>query len=238
MVRIEQVGKEYITEAGTLCAVKKLSLHLPPGSMTTLLGRSGCGKTTLLRMIAGLETLSSGRIERNLSFQDMGYVFQEPRLMPWLTVEENICFVTQGGRTKNRNAGDLSSILKSLGLQSSGSLYPHQLSGGMAQRVALGRTLYCQPKLILMDEPFGALDWFTRRALQRDLLRLWQEGGRTVLLVTHDVDEALTLSQRIVIIRNGTLQNIISVDEAYPRRPEKMHQLREEVLACIDDEKM
>ena len=202
MVRVEELSKVYGTRGGTVEALSGVTLEFPQGSFTALVGRSGCGKTTLLRLIAGLEQESGGRIVRSVPRRQVGYVFQEPRLMPWLSVIDNIRFAARGGGTAE-DFGDADEILGSLGLSGFARSLPHELSGGMAQRVALGRTLFCRPRLILMDEPFGALDWFTRRALQADLLRLWRAGDRTIVFVTHDLDEALTLAERVVVLRNG-----------------------------------
>ena len=160
--------------------------------------------------------------------------------MPWLSVSDNISFAAFGGGGKNgesRNKrvwGNVDEILAKLGLEAFAGAFPHQLSGGMAQRVALGRTLFCNPSLILMDEPFGALDWFTRRSLQEDLLRLWQEGGKTVLFVTHDIDEALMLAGRIVVMREGEVADSFNVDEAHPRKVEKLACLRERILETLN----
>ncbi len=152
--------------------------------------------------------------------------------MPWLTVAENIRFAEKG---KIKNAfGDVNEILRTLGLELFANAFPHELSGGMAQRVALGRTLFCKPSLILMDEPFGALDWFTRKALQDDLLRMWQKGGKTVLFVTHDIDEALILAEQVLVMHEGNIIDRFKVDKAYPAKTADLTHLRERVLESLE----
>lgn len=231
MVRVEEVSKVYRGRGGAVEALRGVSLEFSEGSFTALVGRSGCGKTTLLRLIAGLERESGGRIVRSVPRRQVGYVFQEPRLMPWLSVAENVRFAARAGGPAG-DFGDADGILRTLGLADFARCLPHELSGGMAQRVALGRTLFCRPRLILMDEPFGALDWFTRRTLQADLLRLWREGGRTIVFVTHDIDEALTLAERVVVLREGRFAGTFGVDGELSA--EARMELRERILAAIE----
>jgi sulfonate transport system ATP-binding protein len=231
-VQVETLTKAYETENGPVSALRGVSLEFPSNSFTALLGKSGCGKTTLLRLIAGLEVPSEGRVSCSVPRRHIGYVFQEARLMPWLSVTDNIRFAEIGG--EGGPFGDVDRILRTLGLTDFARAFPHELSGGMAQRVALGRTLFCRPRLILMDEPFGALDWFTRRALQEDLLRLWREGGSTILLVTHDIDEALTLAGDVVVLREGRTAGRFEVGRPYPRNPADLLLLRERVLSLIE----
>ncbi len=233
MVRLENLTKTYATPAGTVAALREVSLELPSGSFTALLGRSGCGKTTLLRLIAGLEKPTGGTLSCSVPRSDIGCVFQEPRLMPWLTVTDNIRLAEIGRHKVDGAFGDPVRILKTLGLSGFADVFPHQLSGGMAQRVALGRTLFCGATLILMDEPFGALDWFTRRTLQEDLLRLWQEGGKSILFVTHDIDEALALAGHIVVLHEGRVLDRFRVEAPQPRNPAGLTALRERVLSSI-----
>lgn len=230
VLRVEAVSKAYRGRGGTVEVLKGVTLDFPKGSFTALVGRSGCGKTTLLRLIAGLEREFEGRIVRSVPRRQIGYVFQEPRLMPWLSVLDNVRFAARGGGTPE-DFGDADEILRSLGLSEFARCLPHELSGGMAQRVALGRTLFCRPRLILMDEPFGALDWFTRRALQDDLLRLWRTGDRTVVFVTHDIDEALTLAERVVVLREGRAAGTFRVGR--DDSAEARFALREGILSVI-----
>ncbi|MDR1978948.1 MAG: ABC transporter ATP-binding protein [Synergistaceae bacterium] len=233
MVRVENLTKIYEMENGPVTALRGVSLHLPAGSFVALLGKSGCGKTTLLRLIAGLESPSEGEVFCSAPRANVGYVFQEARLMPWLSVADNIRFAEWSGRERE-TLGDLEGILRTLGLSEFAGAFPHELSGGMAQRVALGRTLFCKPHLILMDEPFGALDWFTRKALQGDLLRLWQEGGKTVLFVTHDIDEALLLADHVVVLREGEVIDRFQVERPHPRNSAELYSLRERILFSIE----
>jgi sulfonate transport system ATP-binding protein len=239
MIRAGNLTKIYETESGPVTALRNVSLHLPAGAFAALLGKSGCGKTTLLRLLSGLETPSEGTVSCSVSRRHVGYVFQEARLMPWLSVADNIRFAELGGgagRPAEREEafGDAERILRTLGLSEFAQALPHELSGGMAQRVALGRTLFCKPRLILMDEPFGALDWFTRKALQGDLLRLWQEGGKTVLFVTHDIDEALLLADCVVVMREGEVIDRFPVDRPHPRNSAELYSLRERILFSIE----
>lgn len=231
LLRVEAVSKVYRGRGGTVEALRGVSLAFPKDSFTALVGRSGCGKTTLLRLIAGLEREFEGRIVCAVPRNQIGYVFQEPRLMPWLSVLENVRFAVRGGGAAG-TFGDADVILNSLGLSEFARCLPHELSGGMAQRVALGRTLFCRPRLILMDEPFGALDWFTRRALQADLLRLWRAGGRTIVFVTHDIDEALTLAGRVVVLREGVVAGMFGVGRE--ASVESRFALRERILSAIE----
>jgi sulfonate transport system ATP-binding protein len=233
MVRAHNLTKVYETENGPVRALKGVSLDLPAGAFAAILGKSGCGKTTLLRLIAGLEGPSGGEVSCSVSRSRVGYVFQEPRLMPWLSAADNISFAEQSGQGRGDFA-DAEGILRSLGLSEFARSFPHELSGGMAQRVALGRTLFCKPSLILMDEPFGALDWFTRKALQGDLLRLWQEGGKTVLFVTHDIDEALLLADHVVVMRQGEIIDLFQIEHPHPRNSAELFPLRERILLSIE----
>ena len=235
VVRVSNLTQTYETENGLVNALRGVTLELSTGSFTALLGKSGCGKTTLLRLIAGLETPSGGEVSCSVPRRRMGYVFQEARLMPWLSVADNVRFAEIGrggeqGATEGGAFGSVDEILRTLGLSEFARAFPHELSGGMAQRVALGRTLFCNPSLILMDEPFGALDWFTRKALQDDLLRLWQEGGKTVLFVTHDIDEALLLANHVVVMREGEITDRFRVEQLQPRNAADLLSLRERIL--------
>jgi sulfonate transport system ATP-binding protein len=252
IVRVENLTKIYETENGSVTALRNVSLDLPAGSFVALLGKSGCGKTTLLRLIAGLEAPSEGEVSCSVPRRQVGYVFQEARLMPWLSVADNIRFAELGGGNGNKKSsavgaetfgydygydygyGDVGQILRNLGLSDFATACPPERTGGMAQRVALGRTLFCKPRLILMDEPFGALDWFTRKALQGDLLRLWQEGGKSILFVTHDIDEALLLADHVVVMREGEVIDRFQIERPHPRNSAELHPLRERILSSIE----
>ncbi|WP_295997520.1 ABC transporter ATP-binding protein [Rugamonas sp.] len=195
-----------------------LRLQLARGEIISLIGASGCGKSSLLNIVAGLDAAYSGAIrlgglrQRGAS-GDIGLIFQEPRLFPWLTVAQNIAFADDGA-----NAGRVPALLEQVGLPGYGGNLIKQLSGGQAQRVAIARGLYTHPKILLLDEPFSAVDAFTRMKLQDLLLRVAREHGLTVLLVTHDIDEALYLGDRVVMLEAaGAPPAIFDVGAARPR---------------------
>ncbi len=178
-----------------------LDLTGDTGQITVILGKSGCGKTTLLRLISGLDSPDSGTIR----FPDggkTGMVFQEPRLMPWLTCRENITFGLGKGVAASE---EIDRLISMVGLEGFGGARPLQLSGGMQQRVSLARALARKPAIVLMDEPFAALDYFTRSTMQRELLRIHQQSGMGAILVTHNVDEAVLLGERICLMHAGKI---------------------------------
>lgn len=210
-LRIRGLVKKFSPGGRALRALDGLDLEIPPGSLTAIVGRSGCGKTTLLRTMGGLEIPDEGEVTffdasgpRDPRGLRRGMVFQEPRLFPWLSVRENVAFpLGPGGLHHPGGAERVDRILGKMRLQGFENAFPRELSGGMAQRAALGRTLCFDPDLLLLDEPFGALDYFTRRALQHDLAALFHSEGKTVVLVTHDVEEALALGQRVLLLDRG-----------------------------------
>jgi len=194
------------------------------GELVSLIGPSGCGKSTLLRLIAGLDFADSGEVligsERiNEPGAERGLVFQDPNLFPWLTVRSNIeaGLVARGVLREKRNEVD--EFMRLVGLEAFDDAYPHHLSGGMAQRVALARALINHPKVLLLDEPLGALDAFTRMRMQDEVLRLWQTRRTTILFVTHDIDEAIYMSDRIMIMTQppGRIDQTIANTLARPR---------------------
>ena len=240
---IKGLQKKYELEDMDVDALNGIDMEIEQGGFIVIVGRSGSGKTTLLRILAGLEQQTEGRIIFKGSVCDsehplpVGIVFQEPRLLPWLSVENNILFPFHpGGRAKDLHSKAIS-LLKMLGLEGYENAMPHQLSGGMAQRVALGRALSCDPEIVLLDEPLGALDYFTRRALQRELARIYMEGGKTFLMVTHDVGEALRLGTRVIVLKKGKIEASIPIGLEYPRdrHCETFQTLLDEVLAALDD---
>lgn len=221
-VDVVALSKKYIVAGEDFFALKKVSISIPDGSFVVIVGKSGCGKTTLLRLIAGLEQLTEGKVDFAGTSpakpgHRIGIMFQEHRLMPWLTVRENMAFGL--GRDIGQSERDeiVERHIRMLGLVGFESLYPSQLSGGMAQRVALGRTLCYDPDVILMDEPFGALDFFTRKHLQKELAELFIQQKKTVIFVTHDVSEAVFLGQKIIIMNAGEILEEIVVPVGYPR---------------------
>ncbi|MCR2822146.1 ABC transporter ATP-binding protein [Lederbergia panacisoli] len=192
---------------------RNVTFSIEEGEIIGILGTSGCGKSTLLRVLSGLDDQYEGQI--SFSERTVGMMFQEPRLMPWLTVHENICFGVQKGQKKDL-AKDL---LQLVGLDEFAGHYPKDLSGGMAQRTAIARSLITEPDVLLLDEPFSALDAFTKMQLQDLLLSIWQKRQTTMILVTHDIDEALYLCDRIFILRGqpGELYAEINIEQAKPR---------------------
>jgi ABC-type nitrate/sulfonate/bicarbonate transport system ATPase subunit/flavin-dependent dehydrogenase len=241
-LRINSVCKDFPTpdqpELRNL-VLQNVSLTLAPGELVSIVGPSGCGKSTLLRLIAGLGSPNSGELwvgnERIASpSAERGLVFQDPNLFPWLTVRKNIQsgLVARGLLQQKRHEVD--EFMRLVGLESFANAYPHHLSGGMAQRVALARALINHPKVLLLDEPLGALDAFTRMRMQDEVLRLWQARRTTMLLVTHDIDEAIYMSDRLVIMtpRPGRIERIIDVSLDRPRQrnsPEFL-KLRSDIL--------
>jgi sulfonate transport system ATP-binding protein len=211
--------KEYPLGDLVKVALDGFSLSIERGGFVSIIGRSGSGKTTFLRIAAGLTEKTSGDIAYSDGKQPrVGMVFQEPRLMPWLTVEENVVFPHKPGGEKNVPRERARELIEMLGLSDYRNAYPGQLSGGMAQRVSLGRTLCYEPELILMDEPMGSLDYFTRRSLQEEILKIYKRENKTILLVTHDADEAVALSGRIVLLDGGRIKKHFDLYLYYPRK--------------------
>ena len=239
-VRLEQLSRHYIVSDQRLEAVNNVTTTIAPGSFTVIVGRSGCGKTTLLRLLSGLEQKTSGQIhwlDSNTGSDNpkVGIVFQEPRLMPCLTVFENMAFALDRQANPAATEQRVSATLDQLGLSAFRDAYPSQLSGGMAQRVSLGRTLCYNPDLILMDEPFGALDYFTRKKLQREIVDLFLREQKTIVFVTHDVSEAVYLGQKILVMEAGQLIREVSVDLPYPRQAADpaLLQYQQEILDAL-----
>jgi len=222
---IQDVVKSYQLQNTTLKVLDGINLEIIPGEFLSIVGTSGCGKSTLLRLIAGLDTQYAGSIiyQGNLvSGTDLsrGIVFQEHRLFPWMTVEENIdlAFSATDVPSHERKLR-VQQQINVVGLTGFEKAYPHQISGGMSQRVAIARALVLKPKLLLLDEPFGALDALTRLKLQQELQRLWEQEGLTTILVTHDVEEAVFLGDRIVVMEShpGRIKRIVPVPLPRPR---------------------
>nr|WP_246735632.1 ABC transporter ATP-binding protein [Agrobacterium sp. a22-2] len=218
---MRDIGKRYRVGQRDVTALSGIDLSLSRGSFTTVVGRSGCGKTTLLRILAGLTEPSHGTMMTSGAGEKLkvGVVFQEPRLMPWLTVFDNIAFGLKGRHDGPAIEARCGAILDLVGLRPFRDALPTQLSGGMAQRVALARALVLEPDLLLLDEPFAALDAFTRRSMQNELIAIWQKRGATVVFVTHDVEEAVVLGQTVVELAHGRMAGQDRVDLPYPRDP-------------------
>lgn len=204
-----------------LLALSGISLDIAPGTFVSLLGPSGCGKSTLLRIIAGLLTPTSGHVDCRVKGKtgELGFVFQEPTLMPWATVRANVALPNALGATPD---SDVDSVIARVGLKDFAGAYPRELSGGMRMRASIARALGTKPKLLLMDEPFAALDEITRFKLNDDLIALWTASGTTVVFVTHSVREAVFLSERVVVMasRPGRIAADLVVKFAGGRRPE------------------
>jgi len=239
-VELQNLSKHFVLGGRSLDAVKNVNASITHGSFTVIVGKSGCGKTTLLRILGGLEEKTAGQIrwtdvENQQTAPKIGFVFQEPRLMPWLTVFENMAFSLDKSLKTLDVAALVTPALKLLGLESFRDAYPSQLSGGMAQRVALGRTLCYHPDLILMDEPFGALDYFTRKKMQREMVDLFLTQKKTLIFVTHDVSEAIYLGQKILVMDAGRLVKEIPVKLTYPRDPATPDflQIQEDILDSL-----
>jgi ABC-type nitrate/sulfonate/bicarbonate transport system ATPase subunit len=226
-LRLRDVSKTYRAANGTIVrAVDGASLDVEAGELISLLGPSGCGKSTLLRLIAGLDQPDSGELHAGSHpitqpSAERGLVFQDPNLFPWLSVKRNIGSGLVARGVMRKTGHELvDEFMRLMGLESFAQAYPHQLSGGMAQRVALARALVNHPTVLLLDEPLGALDAFTRMVMQDEVLRLWQSRGTTMVLVTHDIDEAIYMSDRIVIMtpRPGRIEQILPVNLPRPRQ--------------------
>ena len=229
MIRLDGVEKTYRTRRGDIVrAVEDVTLHVAENEFVTLVGPSGCGKSTLLRLVAGLTPATRGAIRvRDTAvrepFPDVGFVFQQPVLLPWRSVLDNVLFsvemLGQPPRQYRKQAADL---LELTGLGGFETKYPRELSGGMQQRVAICRALLPDPSLLLMDEPFGALDAMTREEMSLELLRVWEERRKTILFVTHSIPEAILLADRVVVMtaRPGRIARVLTVDLPRPRTME------------------
>ncbi len=223
MLSVTGLSKTYPNGTVALCDA---TLEIRPGEVLALVGGSGCGKTTLLRLLCGLENASHGQV-RLLGeaifapHPDIGIIFQEPRLLPWLNVADNIGFGIAGLPPDERRERVESAILR-VGLAGYGGRWPRELSGGQAQRVAIARALVARPKVLLLDEPFSALDAFTRADLQDHVLALWESGRQTLVLVTHDVEEAVFLADRVVVMQPRPGRIFAELDMALPRPRDRL----------------
>ncbi len=225
ILKIENVNRIYKDEESEVTALSDINLEVKKGEFISIIGASGCGKTTLLRLIAGLDKPQSGQLlldgEKIVKADHRrGYVFQQGGLFNWLTVEQNIAAGLKARHVYKEKKDKIPEYLEMVGLTGFEKSYPHQISGGMAQRVAIARALINEPDVLLLDEPMGALDNFTRAALQDKILEIRANTGATMILVTHDIDEALYLSDRIVIMtpRPGKVSEVINVNLHHPRQ--------------------
>ena len=240
-LRIEHVSKSFQLKGESLLVLDDISLTVEPGEFVAIVGGSGCGKSTLLRLLAGLDpdyqgTLLHDGVPIDGPTLERGLIFQDHRLFPWLTVEQNVALSftntdVPAAERRQRVAAEIERV----GLDGFAGAYPHQLSGGMSQRAAIARALVGRPDVLLLDEPLGALDALTRLHMQKELRRLWQEEGITMLMVTHDIEEAVYLADRVVVLegRPGRVRRVQEVPLAHPRqrRDAQFVALRDGLLA-------
>jgi len=246
IIQIEGVSKTFGKRDRQVVALDKVDLAFQDGQFTILIGPSGCGKSTLLYLIAGFELPTMGRIlldgsEITHPGPDRGFVFQDYALFPWKTVLGNVMFGLCQNGVSHREAKRIAmEHIHMVHLQGFEHAYPHTLSGGMKQRVGIARALAYDPKVLLMDEPFGALDAQTRKVMQREMVSIWEEAKKTVVFVTHSVIEAVFLADRIVVMtaRPGAVKGIVDVDVPRPREytEDRYLHIREDVLALLEEE--
>ncbi|MFD0589837.1 ABC transporter ATP-binding protein [Paenibacillus sp. GCM10027627] len=243
LLEIINVSKTFHAENGSTHVLEGLRLSVSQGEIVSIIGPSGCGKSTLLKIVAGLDAEIEGEVliegKRVVKpSQNKGFIFQEHRLFPWLTVEKNIAAnLSLRDPEVRRTVDELIRLVKLTGFEKA---YPKQLSGGMSQRVAIARALMRSPKVLLLDEPFGALDAFTRSHMQDALLDIWQNNRTTMLFVTHDIDEAIFLANRVIVLEagKGGIKATVPIDLPYPRNRAgaAFQQFRSLLLRALQDE--
>jgi NitT/TauT family transport system ATP-binding protein len=241
-ILVRDVSHRFALDGAMLPVLSNVSLRIEPGESVALLGPSGCGKSTLLRLVAGLETPTIGTIEADgerITRPDPSRVvmFQDPTLYPWRTVKANVSLGLEARGLLRRQSHRVDEALRLVGLSQFAAAYPHQLSGGMAQRVSLARALVNDPLMLLLDEPLGKLDSLTRMTMQQELVSLWQRTGFTTMLVTHDVEEALFMANRVIVLseRPAAIKADIAVDLPFPRHrgDPRLAELRREILSLL-----
>ena len=240
-IKIRNLSKTFMLRNREIRVFEGIDMDIEKESFVTIVGKSGCGKTTLLRILCGLEEKTSGEVyymedgKKLNKVPKISIVFQEPRLMPWLTLKQNMAFSLQNEKDKSKAEATVNKYLKILDLEEFQDAYPSQISGGMAQRTALGRTLCYEPDVILMDEPLGALDAYNRRVLQDEMIHIFRTCKKTIVFVTHDIDEALYMGQRLLVIDKGKILEEIEIMEKYPRDiySAKFAKLRERAMSSI-----
>ena len=243
-IKIEKVKRSFSRGDGEVInALNGVNLTIQPGDFVSLIGPSGCGKSTLLRLIAGLDKPTKGSLyldgkEIVGPSCDRGLVFQDPTLFPWINIEENISFGLKARKIYKKKKDSVAEFIDMVGLKGFEKSFPHQLSGGMCQRASLARALVGHPKVLLLDEPLGALDAFTRMNMQDELVRIWKENNMTMIMVTHDVDEAVYLSDKIVVMtpRPAKIEKVIQVklSRTRDRNNPDFIRLRSEILKILD----
>ena len=245
-ISISHVRKSYVIDRHRVEVLKDINLEVAGGDIVSIVGKSGCGKSTLLRLIAALEPPDAGEIRIgarvvNEPSLDTGVLFQEPRLLPWQNVAKNVSFGLPERFPKDKRAELVERYVTLVGLEGFEQALPNQLSGGMQMRVALARTLINRPSILLLDEPFGALDAFTRINLQNEVLRIWGEEHMTTVLVTHDIEEAIFLGDRVVAMSSkpGVVQQVIDValDRPRDRTSTEFELVRKRVYSEFSEEK-
>ncbi len=230
VMEIDRLSRQFPGEHGPVTALRDISLKIHRRELVCVIGPSGCGKSTLIRIIAGLDEPTSGRMlvdgkETSGPSPERGMVFQGYTLFPWRTVKQNVLFgLEMAGRASSEAEADARQWIDLVGLRNFADNYPHQLSGGMKQRVAIARALAPNPRVLLMDEPFGALDAQTRAQMQSHLLEIWRNVDVTILFITHDLDEAILLADRIIVLKAnpGEIQEVIEVSVPRPRSLEQL----------------
>lgn len=245
-ILLESVSKRYQVRDGEILALDNVSFEVEEGQFVALIGPSGCGKSTLLHCIGGFIKPSSGRIlidnkEAVEPGPDRGIVFQREALFPWMTVEDNLRVALRPkGIARNDARKLIESYLKAVGLSTAGGLYPRELSGGMQQRAAIARTLIYEPQVLLLDEPLGALDAQTRELMKEWIVDIWLKERRSVVYVTHDLDEAIYLAEKVVVFtaRPGRVKRIVNITLKYPRdrKDSRYEELREQLWSLIREE--
>jgi sulfonate transport system ATP-binding protein len=228
-IKLVNVSKFYTVDKESIKVIDKIDLNIPENKITVILGRSGCGKTTLLRLVAGLEDFEQGEII-GVESKRKAYVFQEDRLMPWLDVKSNITFGIHKNEIDNSRINE---IIETVGLEKFYNAYPSQLSGGMKQRVSIARAFAYNPDFIMMDEPFSALDYFTREQMQNELLNIHKRLKCSILFVTHSIDEALILGDKIVVLEKGIIKSQYEIKEDSNKRDlldDKFVKLKKQII--------
>lgn len=223
-LKLHHIKKQFGTGQDCLTVLEDIDFVVDKGDFVSIVGGSGCGKSTLLRIIAGLEKTTEGYVEKDgvkieKPSVNVGVVFQEDRLLPWLNVEQNVMFGMSGNVNKHEKRELAQKYPELVGLKENGKMLPNQLSGGMKQRVNIARALINRPQILLLDEPFSALDAFTRMSLQDELIRIWKTDNTTMIIVTHDIDEAVYLGQKVVVMSSkpGKVKSIYNIELARPR---------------------
>jgi NitT/TauT family transport system ATP-binding protein len=235
MIRLDHVGKSFVAKSGEpVRAVGDVSLTVEKGEFVCIVGPSGCGKSTILNMIAGFASPTSGKIEVNGARvngkvpEALGYIFQKDTLLPWYTARQNIGLgLSFAGADKRAAKKKIDSLLRLAHLSDFADAHPHQLSGGMRRRVALCMSLAVDPKVLLLDEPFGALDTHTKTHLHSELLEIWRELGQTIVMITHNLDEAVALANRVIVLSSPPSRILLeeTIDIPYPRDVFELRQM-------------